>query len=373
MQVGSLSAGQRYEFTAAATGPVDPSPLSIAGNDITFRVHNARVQYEISVPAQVAALNYSEALFWVGNTLLAGRADAAGDFGAQDAGESGLLTFAFDISNAGVPSALSISVLAQRLATQAEAEAGTGDGLMTAMLTALAIAAQVPSPDEHTANASGNWTRPDGRDTSLVLEIDGGSGGQGGTRQSRPNFTLAGGAGGQGGDIRYTWYRTRDLPATVPVVVGAGGAGGAGRGIANDLGLGHAGAAGGASAFQATQPFAVSLTIALQRGNAGGAGADGRTNQPNRGRFTAPSGQGPAGGAGDNRYPGILGAGGNGGRGGYYTSRSTAFDGEDGADGAAPGAGGGGGGGAGDAAETSFTRSGAGGDGAAGRVVVVSY
>ena len=69
MQVGSLSAGQRYEFTAAATGPVDPSPLSIAGNDITFRVHNARVQYEISVPAQVAALNYSEALFWVGNTL----------------------------------------------------------------------------------------------------------------------------------------------------------------------------------------------------------------------------------------------------------------------------------------------------------------
>ena len=373
VQIGTLQAGQRYDATPAATGAVDPSPLTIRGDGITWDQVESRVQYTVETPSQVGAVGYSEALFWVGSVLLGLRADASGDFGSQAAGRSGLLIFAFDVANAGTAANLSISVPGQRLATPDEARSGTGDGLMTAMLTALAVAAQVPSPEEDVSNASGNWTRPDGRNFSLVLEIDAGSGGQGGARQGNPVWTVAGGAAGRGGEIRYTWYRTRDLPATVPVVVGSGGAGGAGRGIGNDIGLGHEGTAGGASAFQVASPYAVRLTIPMTRGNNGGAGRDGRTNQNNRGRFSQPAGQGPAGYPGEANYPTILGAGGRGGRGGYYTSSSNVVAGENGQDGVAPGAGGGGGGGSGDAAQTSFSASGAGGAGANGRVIVVSY
>ena len=82
VQIGSLAPAQRYNPTAGQVALVDSAPLEIRGSAVTWTQAQAQVQYDIQVPAQAAALALSEVGFWVGSTLLAVAADAAGDLGA---------------------------------------------------------------------------------------------------------------------------------------------------------------------------------------------------------------------------------------------------------------------------------------------------
>lgn len=80
--------------------------------------------------------------------------------------------------------------------------------------------------------ASGTWTKPAGLPDDTIVTVEGWAGGQGGGNDNNSR-------GGEGGGYSIAMFRLGDLPATVPIVVGAGGAGGSGV----------VGAAGGSTTF----------------------------------------------------------------------------------------------------------------------------
>ena len=85
--------------------------------------------------------------------------------------------------------------------------------------------------------ASGTWNKPSGISFVYVECVGGGGGGGGGGTGA---YTYNGGGGGGGGAKNYRLFRASNLPASVPITVGAGGTGG---------GAGTAGSTGGYSAF----------------------------------------------------------------------------------------------------------------------------
>jgi hypothetical protein len=249
------------------------------------------------------------------------------------------------------------------------------------------------------------WTKPSSGTVTRVFMLGGGGGGGSG-RKGANTSTRLGGAGGGSGGYGEALLVTALLPATMPVVVGAGGAGGTavtasdtdgvagvaggectvgspyllwtgggngGGGGTNSTNAGgtggqavtQSGSAGGASS--GTLGIAGTLS-AHTSGGGGGGGATGAANPGGNGGALRRQSVGNAGGAigaagtSEVTVPGATGGAGAGGGGSSITGNA-------GAGGAgAIGSGGGGGG----AAENGVGNSGAGGKGGDGWVVVVT-
>src|SRR3712207_844934 len=104
----------------------------------------------------------------------------------------------------------------------------------------------VPTPNVQVFTSSGTWTKPNGATTVHVLAIGGGGGGGSG-RKAQSGTVRCGGGGGAGGGLAVHQYRTSDLPATVPVTIGAGGTGG--PSVSANTTSGTTGTAGSSSIF----------------------------------------------------------------------------------------------------------------------------
>ena len=118
--------------------------------------------------------------------------------------------------------------IAADFATVAEALAGTA----TDKVMSPARVAQVAGKHYWQFTASGTWTKPAGLPDDTMVTVEAWAGGQGGGNNNNSR-------GGEGGGYSIAMFRLGDLPATVPIVVGAGGAGGSGV----------VGAAGGSTTF----------------------------------------------------------------------------------------------------------------------------
>lgn len=178
--------------------------------------------------------------------------------------------------------------------------------------------------------ANGTWTKPVGARFVEVLVVGGGGGGQGGGASvSTSSIFTSGGAGGDGGLVSRGFFRAEDLPATVPITIGAGGTGGAGESLDGTVAAAN-GVGGGTSYFGAsTAPILVAL-----------GGGSGRLNKTQY-SATLPSGQkgncgfgGQVWSAGPIRtergYGGGMYAAGGGGAGRSYTNTTVIFPGQPG-------------------------------------------
>ncbi|HHW33391.1 MAG TPA: hypothetical protein GXX24_04500 [Paracoccus solventivorans] len=185
-------------------------------------------------------------------------------------------------------------------ATEAEAIAGTAtDKVMSPALVAEFFASAGFQRQQFTA--SGTWIKPDGPadDKIVMVELWGGGGGGGG------GDYRAGGGGG-GGYMR-VYIPAGNLPATVPVLVGAGGAVGAAGGESSFGSFAKAYGGGGAASVSG---FGVSL-------GGGGGGALGRgqnSTGPDAGGAGGLCGGG-SGGIGDTAAALNMFGGGGGGKG----------------------------------------------------------
>lgn len=95
--------------------------------------------------------------------------------------------------------------------------------------------------------SSGNWIKPEGAKLILIQLLGAGGGGGGGARSATESHTARGGSGGGGGAYFEILINANLLPATVPVLVGAGGSGGAPAGAS--AADGNDGGVGGDSSF----------------------------------------------------------------------------------------------------------------------------
>jgi hypothetical protein len=96
----------------------------------------------------------------------------------------------------------------------------------------------------YTTAGAHNWSKPTNCVAVQVILIGAGGGGGGGARNTVCGQPRGGGCGSS---ISMHWFRASDLPASVPLVVGAGGAGGAGGAVTNSNG--SPGTDGGLSSF----------------------------------------------------------------------------------------------------------------------------
>ncbi len=72
--------------------------------------------------------------------------------------------------------------------------------------------------------SSGTWTKPAGLNPEALVLVEAWGGGAGGGRGNNGGSAGSGGGGGGGGGYNYRVFRAGDLPASVPVTIGAGGA-----------------------------------------------------------------------------------------------------------------------------------------------------
>lgn len=299
VRVGTLDPAQRYDAAATATGLVDQTPtiLSIADAGLVLNGAGPRVSYDINVTYTQALRGSEVGLYDDAGRLLILWADQDEDVFNKLGDQHALLNIRFEYRN-GVPSNLTVEfraiavatnqqmleanndvtvvsprglhywynqlavattklagVLPSRVydwATKPEAEAGSIETKpMNPARTKDAIEAlvpkaseaqykarsdssvyltpdSIPEPQVDTFNGSGTWTKPTGARLVHALVISGGGGG------------MRGGGRGAGfaGVVSQRTFRGEDVPASVPVTIGAGGTGGA-----------SGGTSGGASSF----------------------------------------------------------------------------------------------------------------------------
>lgn len=99
---------------------------------------------------------------------------------------------------------------------------------------------------------SGTWTKPSSAKFVMVEAWGAGGGGAGG-RRSTPGNYCGGGTGGGGGAYNRKIFKASELPATVPIIIGAGGAGGLGATVDNTDG--NYGGAGGNTTFGSSNVY----------------------------------------------------------------------------------------------------------------------
>lgn len=177
-----------------------------------------------------------------------------------------------------------------------------------------------PQFDVFTAN--GTWTKPDGAKKVRVVLIAGGQGGASG-RRGAAGTVRCGGGGGAGGGLTQVELDPADLPAQVPVTVGAGGTGGAA--VTADDTNGNPGTAGSFSQFGSGTTTAVAVTGTAPAGGTAvnGTGGTGGAGTSNGCAGGAASTTGATGGAGTSG----AGGGGGGGAGGGITAANVASNG----------------------------------------------
>lgn len=92
--------------------------------------------------------------------------------------------------------------------------------------------------DTQTFTTSGTWTKPANAEFIYACLIGGGGGGGSGYKGDPLGIGALGGSGGNGGGVCIiNKYPANLLPASIPVVVGAGGAGGIGPTVNNSMGV----------------------------------------------------------------------------------------------------------------------------------------
>lgn len=169
-----------------------------------------------------------------------------------------------------------------------------------------AIGAYAPPRYYWQFTASGTWTKPAGLPDDALVFVEAWGGGQSGSRDSS---TAASRDGGAGGSYVSNWFRAADLPATVPVSIGAGGASRTTNGTGN---------AGGSTTFALllSAPGGGLSGPVSESGGAGGAGSGSGAANPGRDALRAGAGGGGASSTqtapgGESRFGGVGGGSAN--------------------------------------------------------------
>lgn len=137
IEIGTLAAADRYDALATMVDLMDATPLVLNTN---IDINGSGPQVEIGINIVVdQAVTGSEIGFYSGNTLVILWANQADDVFTKGADAHGLLALGFQYTN-GVPSALTLNVSQQPIATQAQAVGGL---LNTVLMTPLRVAQYV--------------------------------------------------------------------------------------------------------------------------------------------------------------------------------------------------------------------------------------
>ena len=135
VHIGTLTASERYDAVATATALVDPTPLVLTMDEALDLTSNGpRVNYNISIVRMIALVGSEVGLYDTDGDLILVWADAANDVFTKTSDTNALISIVYELTN-GVPTGLTVTIVAAPIATRPQMEADEADAVEDALAT----------------------------------------------------------------------------------------------------------------------------------------------------------------------------------------------------------------------------------------------